>query len=127
MTSAGMDKKLRQSIEAAAVPVLQWRAFGGHAAEPPSTCFASPPLRSGRFAVTASRRRGVLPTAFFGVRCGQTAVIAHQRTRVADSHRRAEQSRLARSCARPAQQVALTASTPMAALTVAGYAHRRAN
>ena len=43
----------------------------GHAAEPPSTAFVGPSLRSGPFGMTASRRRGVLHPCPFVERCGR--------------------------------------------------------
>jgi len=72
---------------------------GGHAAETPSSLGeceafvrATRLRRYGAFGVTASRRRGLLPTCPFGARCGPLAAIAHQKDMVAKRHRRAELS-----------------------------------
>jgi len=63
-------------------------ARAGHAAKTPSSRFATPPLRSGAFGVTASRRRGLLPASPFGARCGPKAAIAHQKDLQANGRRR---------------------------------------
>jgi len=53
---------------------------GGHAAETPSSRFATPSLRYGRFAMTASQRRGYLPPCPFGGRSGHWAASPTKRT-----------------------------------------------
>jgi hypothetical protein len=47
-----------------------WRLSRDHAAETPSSRFATPTLGLGAFGVTASRRCGYLPPCLFGARCG---------------------------------------------------------
>jgi len=72
------------------------QAERGHAAETPSSRYATPPLRFGAFGVTASRRRGFLPTCPFGARSRPLGRIGHQKDMQANGHRRAELSRFAK-------------------------------
>ena len=84
-----------------------------HAAESPSSACGAPPLRYGRCAVTAA-----LVDAAFAIRVLLVRDAAKRpssitpKDTVANSHRRAERSSLARACAfLPKARLALTAST----------------